>query len=112
MPTTVTIADDLAKQLKPYEAELPEILQLGIREWQARRETGYNGVSAVLETLASLPAPEEVLALRPGANRGIARKKPDHRPVARGATRMGSVSVCGAPRSPGESKCRVQTQGN
>jgi hypothetical protein len=65
MPTTVTIADDLAEELKPYQAQLTEILKLGIREWQARRETGYNGMSAVLEKLASLPGPEEVLALRP-----------------------------------------------
>ena len=65
MPTTVTIADDLARQLEPYEAQLPEILELGIREWQARGERGYNGMSSVLEKLAALPAPEEVLALRP-----------------------------------------------
>jgi hypothetical protein len=65
MPTTVTIADELAKQLKPYEAEFTEILELGIREWQARGETGYNGTKSVLEKLAALPSPEEVLALRP-----------------------------------------------
>src|SRR5262245_33275029 len=65
MPTTVTINDDLADQLKPYEAQLPEILELGIREWQAREDAGYNGLSVVLETLAGLPTPEEVLALRP-----------------------------------------------
>src|SRR5262249_46724548 len=65
MPTTVTIADDVAKQLKPYEAQISQILQLGIREWQARREAGYNGMSAALEKLASFPRPEEVLALRP-----------------------------------------------
>jgi arsenate reductase-like glutaredoxin family protein len=64
MPTTVTIADDLADQLKPYQAQLAEILELGIREWQARGETGYNGLNSVLEQLAALPAPEEVLALR------------------------------------------------
>ena len=65
MPTTVTITDDLANQLRPYEAQLPEILELGIREWQAREDAGYNGLSTVLETLARLPAPEEVLTLRP-----------------------------------------------
>jgi hypothetical protein len=65
MSTTITIADDLANQLKPYETQLAEILELGIREWQARSEIGYNGMSSVLEKLAILPAPEEVLALRP-----------------------------------------------
>jgi hypothetical protein len=67
VPLTVTIGDDLADQLKPYEAQFPEILQLGIREWQARGETGYDGISSVLEILAALPAPEEILALRPTA---------------------------------------------
>ncbi len=67
MPITVTIADDLAKKLRPYEAQFPEILELGIREWCARGEAGYSGVSDVLETLAGLPTPEEVLALRPTA---------------------------------------------
>lgn len=65
MPVTLTIADDLADQLKPYEAQLPEILELGIREWQARGESGYSGLTSILEKLAALPEPQEVLALRP-----------------------------------------------
>jgi hypothetical protein len=65
MPVTVTIADELASRLKPYEAQLSQILELGIREWRARSEAGYNGLSGVLEKLAALPSPEEVLALRP-----------------------------------------------
>ncbi len=65
MPVTVTIADDLANELRPYEAQFAEILKLGIREWQARGEAGYTGVNSVLEKLAALPDPNEVLALRP-----------------------------------------------
>lgn len=65
MPTTVTIADDLASRLKPFESDLPEILELGIREWTASHEPGYQGLSDVLETLAALPDPKDVLALRP-----------------------------------------------
>lgn len=65
MPVTLTIADDLASELKPYEDKLAEILKLGMREWQARGEAGYAGLSSVLETLAGLPDPEQVLALRP-----------------------------------------------
>jgi hypothetical protein len=65
MPITVTITDELAKKLQPYEAQFPEILELGIREWCARGELGYNGVGDVLQKLAALPSPEEVLALRP-----------------------------------------------
>ena len=65
MTLTVTIAEELANQLGPYETQIPEILKLGIREWHARAEKGYTGITDVLEKLASLPTPEEVLALRP-----------------------------------------------
>ena len=65
MTVTLTIADELANQLRPYEAQLSEILELGIREWRARSEVGYAGVRDVMEKLAALPAPDEVLALRP-----------------------------------------------
>jgi hypothetical protein len=65
MPITVTIADDLAKRLKPYEAQFPEIVELGLRELRARSDAGYHGVRSVLEKLAALPSPEEVLDLRP-----------------------------------------------
>ena len=40
---------------------------MGIRAWNARGESGFSGLTDVLETLASLPTPEEVLALRPSA---------------------------------------------
>jgi hypothetical protein len=65
MPPTLTLPEDLALQLQPYEGQLRAIVELGIREFRAREEAGYNGVSTVLEKLASLPSPEEVLALRP-----------------------------------------------
>jgi hypothetical protein len=65
MPITVTIDDELANRLKPYEDQLSKVLDLGIRELQARGEPGYAGLSSLLEKLAALPAPEEVLALRP-----------------------------------------------
>jgi hypothetical protein len=65
MPLSITLPDDLASQWQQYEHELPQILALGLREWNARQETGFVGLNSVLETLATLPAPEEVLALRP-----------------------------------------------
>lgn len=64
MPT-MTIGDDLAKKLQPYESQVAEIIELGLREWCARGEAGYKGVSDVLESLATLPSPEEVMSLRP-----------------------------------------------
>ena len=65
MEITLTIPDELATRLQPIWTELPAILELGIREWNARGGTGFAGIAEVLETLASLPAPEDVLALRP-----------------------------------------------
>src|SRR5262249_12727183 len=62
---TVTIPEELARRLRPVEKDLPQILELGIRAWNARAGSGFSGLTDVLETLASLPTPEEVLALRP-----------------------------------------------
>jgi hypothetical protein len=67
MEITLTVSEELATRLQPVEKELPQILELGIREWHARREAGFSGMAGVLETLASLPTPEEVLALRPSS---------------------------------------------
>jgi hypothetical protein len=62
---TLSIPEDLARRLRPVEKELPRILELGIRAWNAQGEPGFSGLTDVLEALASLPTPEEVLALRP-----------------------------------------------
>jgi hypothetical protein len=67
MEITLTIPEELAARLQPIEQYLPQILDLGIREWRARHEAGFSGLADVLEKLASLPTPEEVLALRPSA---------------------------------------------
>lgn len=64
MSTTLTIDGELAERLEPYRSHLDEIIGHGIREWQSRGE-GFSGLRDVLETLASLPGPAEVLALRP-----------------------------------------------
>ena len=45
--------------------QLPKILELGLREFNATARPGFEGVAAVVELLAGLPAPEEVLGLRP-----------------------------------------------
>ncbi len=67
MEITLTVTDEWATRLQPIQSDLPAILELGIREWNARGEAGFAGLADILETLASLPAPEEVLAMRPGA---------------------------------------------
>src|SRR5271166_6489895 len=67
MDLTVTVPDDLANRLRAVEDQLPEILELGLREWLST-PPGYGGLGDVLETLARLPSPEEVLGLRPAAH--------------------------------------------
>jgi hypothetical protein len=64
MDLTLTIPDELATRLRAVEDRLPEILELGLREWHAT-PSHYAGLSDLLETLARLPSPEEILALRP-----------------------------------------------
>jgi hypothetical protein len=65
MEITLSLPEELATRVRTVEKELPQILELGIREWHARRQAGFSGMAGVLETLASLPTPDEVLALRP-----------------------------------------------
>jgi hypothetical protein len=67
MDLTLTIPDELATRLRSVEERLPEILELGLREWLST-PPDYAGLSDLLETLARLPSPQEVLALRPAAN--------------------------------------------
>ena len=66
-PITLSLPDDLASQLLAREQELPRILELGLRELNAGAQSGFDGAADVLELLAALPAPEEILNLRPSA---------------------------------------------
>lgn len=63
MVITVDIPEELASRLRPIEDQLPRILELGLRELSASPEDGYGDMADVLEVLAALPSPEEVLAL-------------------------------------------------
>src|SRR5258707_522488 len=62
---TLKLPDDLAERLRNYEERLPEILELGLRELSADSQQGFEGAAEVLEFLAGLPSPEEILTLRP-----------------------------------------------
>ncbi len=65
MQITIDIPDDLASRLTPVQDQVPQILELGLREFNVTAEAGLVGLAQVLEVLASLPSPQEVLALRP-----------------------------------------------
>ncbi|MGF1601690.1 MAG: hypothetical protein ACFCU8_06660 [Thermosynechococcaceae cyanobacterium] len=65
MQIKVEVPDELALRLSSLQDQLPEILELGLREWRADTQSGFSGLAEVLEFLASLPSPEEMLALKP-----------------------------------------------
>lgn len=65
MQINVNVSDDLASRLHPLADQLPEILELGLREWTASGQSGFSGLADVLEFLAALPSAEEILALKP-----------------------------------------------
>jgi hypothetical protein len=62
---TLQLPDELAERLRKHEERLPEILELGLRELNADPQSGFEGTAEVLEFLAGLPSPEDILKLRP-----------------------------------------------
>ena len=62
---TFNLPDDLVERLRTVADRLPRILELGLRELDASSQSGFSSTSDVLEFLASLPSPEEILAFRP-----------------------------------------------
>jgi hypothetical protein len=64
MQIILDIPDEMARQLEPLKDDLPQILALGLQELTANPSTGFSGLTSILEFLASLPSPSEILALR------------------------------------------------
>jgi hypothetical protein len=60
-PITLELPDGLAQRLQPVADQLPEILELGLRELNAAGQSGFQGAAELLEFLAGLPTPEEIL---------------------------------------------------
>lgn len=65
MQVTIDLPENLAVSLRAHKARLPQILEMGLREYEANSSIGYKSVADILEYLANLPTPEEILALRP-----------------------------------------------
>ena len=65
MQITLELPDELVSQLSPLADKLPQILELGLRELNAGAQAGFSGAAEVLEFLAKLPSPEEIITLRP-----------------------------------------------
>jgi hypothetical protein len=62
---TLRVPDDLASQIRAQAQQLPKILELGLRELNATAQSGFDGAADVLELLAGLPTPQQILDLRP-----------------------------------------------
>lgn len=67
MPITIEVPDELAGRLRGRTDDLPRLLELGLREMDAQSQLEFDGAADVLEFLAGLPTPDEVLALRPSS---------------------------------------------
>jgi hypothetical protein len=65
MQITFDLSEELIFRLNSVEDKLPQVIELGLRELNASPQDGFNGVAEVLEFLATLPTPEEIIALRP-----------------------------------------------
>lgn len=63
-PLVLELPDELAERLQPVADKLVVVLERGLRDLYAT-EPGFTGAAEVMEFLAGLPEPEEVLALRP-----------------------------------------------
>jgi hypothetical protein len=48
---TLSLSDDLATQIRARQQQLPRILELGLRELDARGQSGFDGAADVLELL-------------------------------------------------------------
>ncbi len=62
---TIEVPDTLGQQLQRVRERLPEVLERGLRELSAEASAGFEDEAVILELLASQPAPDQVLALRP-----------------------------------------------
>ncbi len=59
------LPEEMMIRLHGLEEKLTQIIELGIRELNASSQIGFKGFGEVLEFLASLPSPEEIIALSP-----------------------------------------------
>jgi hypothetical protein len=63
---TIDISDDLAQRLQQVQAQLPQVLELGLQEFQSQqRQSNFLDEQDIISLLASQPTPEQILAIRP-----------------------------------------------
>ncbi|WOD38962.1 hypothetical protein [Nodosilinea sp. E11] len=63
---TIEIPDDPAHRLEQFQSQLPEVLELGLQEFQSQqRLSNFLDEQDIIALLASQPTPDQILALRP-----------------------------------------------
>jgi hypothetical protein len=63
---TIDVPDDLAQRLQQFQAQLPQVLELGLQELQAQQyPSTFLDEQDIIALLASQPTPEQILAIRP-----------------------------------------------
>src|SRR5882762_8192283 len=65
MKVTLDLPDEWVDWLPAKEAELAEIVAAGLRRRKGKASQEIHHLADVVDTLAELPSPEEVLGLRP-----------------------------------------------
>ncbi len=65
MQLTIDLPYDVVRSLEFQGDDLPSIINEGIRAVRSRSSPGYRGLWDVLDLLATLPNPTDVLELRP-----------------------------------------------
>ena len=65
MLITVDVPNNLGLRLNPFKNRLSDLLELGLREINTPSDAGFHSLNEVLEFLAKLPSPEEIISFRP-----------------------------------------------
>ena len=63
---TIDIPDDLAQRLQQFQSQLPQLLELGLQEFQSQQhESKFLDEKDIIALLASQPTPDQILSIRP-----------------------------------------------
>jgi hypothetical protein len=63
---TIDISDELARRLEQFQAQLPQVIELGIQELQFQQTSADFLIEQdIICLLASQPTPDQILAIRP-----------------------------------------------
>jgi hypothetical protein len=63
---TIDIPDDLAQRLEPFQAQVSQLLELGLQEFESQQQpANFLDEQEIITLLASQPTTEQILAIRP-----------------------------------------------